>query len=406
MSYVASGGLQKAGKLRRVVEKIRRGIASGAWPAGAKLPAEARWHRQLGAGRQTLVRALEILAREGEVVRRRGSGTYVANRGQPPLLPGRHLRIGLLWNHTLQPKLLARSFSGLMTQGALEYLGLDGCTAVCPSAGSRRPTRAIWHGAARGVTVEAMGEAMLSSQRHPPLDAVRGGRFDALLTLGVIEDEWLAQILETGLPTVLLDYPGERLAGRTDTVFVDSLPAYRHAVRYLAGLGLRRIHFVGTLISVPAPDAELSFGALMRHHKAHKREDPDSQMRLYGWQLGMQDRGLHALPRWIHHLPHHVRYAQEKARELAAHPAQERPEAVVCSDGVQAEAIGRVFKDQGLPLVAVGACPPEYSGPVWPVRINGRELGRVGAAQALARLREPGRPVMRVGVPMRFDPPG
>jgi len=402
MPDAASG---RPGKLQRVLEKIRRGIALGIWPAGAKLPAESRWHVRLGTGRQTLVRALEILVRDGVVVRRRGSGTYVADRFQPPVLPGRHLRVGLLWNHTFHRNLVGRSFSGLMTRGVLEYLGLGETAPAFPSAGSRRPTRAVWHHALRGVTLEAVGEAVLSSQRHPPLEAVRSGRFDALMTLGIIEDDWLAQVLAMGQPTVLLDHPGERFAGQADTVFADSLPAFRHAVRHLAGLGLRRIHYVGALISTPAPDVELSFDALVRHHRANKREDPDSLMRLYGWQLGMQDRGLPAPPRWIHRLPLHVRHAREKARELAAEPEHERPEAVVCSDGAQAEAIQQVFQEHGLPLIAVGTCPPEYNGPVLPVRISGKELGRVGAAQVLARIQQPERPYMRVGVPMRFDPP-
>jgi len=53
-------------------------IASGDYGPGARLPSESALAKQFGVHRLTARRALEELVREGVVVARKGSGTYVA----------------------------------------------------------------------------------------------------------------------------------------------------------------------------------------------------------------------------------------------------------------------------------------------------------------------------------------
>lgn len=63
-------------------QQIRRAlanpIATGAWPPGTQIPTEAVLTRRFGASRMTVGRAIQSLATEGLVQRRRGIGTIVA----------------------------------------------------------------------------------------------------------------------------------------------------------------------------------------------------------------------------------------------------------------------------------------------------------------------------------------
>jgi GntR family transcriptional regulator len=68
-------------------EQTRQGvldlIADGSYGPGDRLPSESALAEQFGIHRLTARRALEELAREGVVVARKGSGTYVAPAPQP-----------------------------------------------------------------------------------------------------------------------------------------------------------------------------------------------------------------------------------------------------------------------------------------------------------------------------------
>ena len=57
---------------------IREQIASGAFQAGDRLASENELSEKYGFSRQTVRQALGTLEREGILVRRRGSGTYIA----------------------------------------------------------------------------------------------------------------------------------------------------------------------------------------------------------------------------------------------------------------------------------------------------------------------------------------
>jgi GntR family transcriptional regulator len=59
---------------------IERALQSGQLAPGAMLPREPDLARQLGLSRQTVAQALNALARRGLLVRRKGVGTFVAER--------------------------------------------------------------------------------------------------------------------------------------------------------------------------------------------------------------------------------------------------------------------------------------------------------------------------------------
>ena len=64
---------------RRIADDLRRAIASGKLPRGARLPSSREFARQLGVSRNTVLAAYEALAADGILKGRTGSGTTVRN---------------------------------------------------------------------------------------------------------------------------------------------------------------------------------------------------------------------------------------------------------------------------------------------------------------------------------------
>ena len=69
----------KTGYLK-VQETIRQRILSGEWTVGAQLPSERELEQELGISRLTVSKGLSHLVAEGLLERRRGQGTFVADR--------------------------------------------------------------------------------------------------------------------------------------------------------------------------------------------------------------------------------------------------------------------------------------------------------------------------------------
>lgn len=63
-----------------IAQALRSDIAEGAYPSGSKLPTEAELAARFGVNRHTVRHALGVLADEGLVQSRRGSGTRVVGR--------------------------------------------------------------------------------------------------------------------------------------------------------------------------------------------------------------------------------------------------------------------------------------------------------------------------------------
>ena len=74
----------------QIADQLRAGIASGVYPPDSRLPTEHELATRLGVSRPTVRQALDLLAREGIVVRVKGSGTFAAGG---PWVHQLHLRI-------------------------------------------------------------------------------------------------------------------------------------------------------------------------------------------------------------------------------------------------------------------------------------------------------------------------
>jgi GntR family histidine utilization transcriptional repressor len=66
-------------KFETIVQFARHRIVSGAWLPGDRAPSENELSVQFGVSRMTARRALDQLARTGDIVRRRGAGSFIAD---------------------------------------------------------------------------------------------------------------------------------------------------------------------------------------------------------------------------------------------------------------------------------------------------------------------------------------
>ncbi|HEY0636392.1 MAG TPA: GntR family transcriptional regulator [Pseudonocardiaceae bacterium] len=74
---------------RRLADTVRELILSGEWPPGRRVPSQNSMHKTYGTSVETIRGAMDILEREGLIVRSQGSPTRVARR-----LPDRRMFVG------------------------------------------------------------------------------------------------------------------------------------------------------------------------------------------------------------------------------------------------------------------------------------------------------------------------
>jgi DNA-binding LacI/PurR family transcriptional regulator len=390
-------------KHERIREKLRERILKGKLAAGTKLPPDRELFKSFGVNRLTMVQALNSLVREGLIVRRRGDGTYVASRSNPPLIPGRHLRLGLLWSHSVLPDRMMKTFPGWITRGVLETWGLDPTEGEWPHVSPNDQTRAVWQSVERGVTVECLGESLASRQRHPLLSAVRDGNFDGLICLSIIEEPWLNQVLDLGIPTVLADFPTSRLTARADLAYVDPQFGFRSAVEHFAKRGLKRIFFVGSHIGVGTPSPTMTPEEAHASRAGKYRIDPDSFLRLSAYRQAMDEFSLPVQDNWIHYQSHDAPAVKDLARSWIALPEDQRPQAVVCHSLAQTQWLMEEFAERGLWLEGAGGSERPSSTAAISILINGKWVGETAAELIISRLSRPTRPPLRVGVPMQLE---
>ena len=79
-------------RYRQIADDLRRAIATGKLPRGARLPASRELARQLGVSRNTVLAAYDWLAADGIIAGRTGSGTIVRRAPAIRLDPRRVLR--------------------------------------------------------------------------------------------------------------------------------------------------------------------------------------------------------------------------------------------------------------------------------------------------------------------------
>ena len=71
----------------QTLSKLRQMIANGALGVGGRIPPERALANEMGVGRRSLRRALEVLEQEGQITRHQGRGTFVQGKAAPVAAP-------------------------------------------------------------------------------------------------------------------------------------------------------------------------------------------------------------------------------------------------------------------------------------------------------------------------------
>jgi DNA-binding LacI/PurR family transcriptional regulator len=213
----------KIPKHRQVYGALARGIHSGRWKHGERLPSEADLVRQFGASRITVGRAVRDLQLAGLVERRAGSGTFVrAGR------PSGALSFGLLLPDLGETEIFEPIWQGIMASPlAREHVLLWGSSTAAAASKEEH----AWE---------------LCRQY---IDRKVSGVFFAPLELTPAKDEVNQRITraldDARIPIILLDrtavpYPRR---GHHDLVGIDNRRAGYVVTDHLLGLGARRVAF-------------------------------------------------------------------------------------------------------------------------------------------------------------------
>jgi GntR family transcriptional regulator len=94
--------LARGRRRRELANILTEQIHTAAWPTGSKIPAERELARRYAVSRQTVRAALAELQRSGLLIRRHGSGTYVAGRRLEQSLLGHFSLVGSLYGDAAQ----------------------------------------------------------------------------------------------------------------------------------------------------------------------------------------------------------------------------------------------------------------------------------------------------------------
>ena len=216
-----------ATKFTDIADSLRSEIRLGKYKAGKPFPSEAMLARRFGAGRQTVIRAVSELAREGLLSRRRGSGTFLT-----PLAGRSTGRIGLILHGSDYCELFspfARAISRLCQGSGLSLLF---CDASGAGSDIQKRIDEVMR-AARNFTNHGVDGVILQ-----PVELTR----DATSTNRSIA----AVFDEASIPVVLIDSDMVPSPGRSayDLAAVDHLAAGRRMAAHLRERGARRIAFL------------------------------------------------------------------------------------------------------------------------------------------------------------------
>jgi DNA-binding LacI/PurR family transcriptional regulator len=235
-------------KYQGIADRLRERITAGAFPADAPLPAEGRLAAQFTVNRLTLRKALDLLVREGALVRRHGVGTFVREAAT------------------------AQASKTLLYLGATREHFFEGFyTALCGAAQDRGKT-------VLAVTPSREDTACTQVAQQ----AARYGR------LVCVEAEW--ERLRSVIPdsvhvTVVSGFMSTRSAACQEArpchrISTDTYRAAKLAVEHLEDLGHRRIAFV-------------DYGNRCCEDRLLGRVRPNSDAYL-GYRAALTERGIQA----------------------------------------------------------------------------------------------------------------
>lgn len=215
-------------KFIQLSEHLRGMIASGSFKHGEKIPSERKLASQFGINVLTVNKAVSHLVQDGTLRREQGRGTYVSQRAASTILVVTHQRS----NPFKSPK--------------------DGYGAVARGMKRSRPK------------FECKWKVLcLDSERGevfgPSIERIAEVEFEGLVSLGIMDEDYIADLAKLGKPLVVLDFSPNKT--RVDSVSVESFKCGYRSTQQLIDLGHREIAFVGSArgprgLGGPYPEAD------------------------------------------------------------------------------------------------------------------------------------------------------
>lgn len=344
---------------RAIYEELLREVRNGQYQPGDRLPSEAVLCERFDASRITVAKAIQGLQRDGLVVRRPGSGTYVQ---QPQELSSR--QFGLLI-----PELGSTEIFEPICQGIMRAPAAKSHALVWGHSGEDEFGR---DEAAEALCRQFI-QQKVSGVFFAPLEYIQGEN--------LINHRIIAALQRAAIPTVLLDRCYETYPRRSnlDLVGIDNHRAGLILAQHLWGQGARRIVFV-----------------------ARKRSASTMIERIAGYYFGLHECGS-AYPGKV--LLGDVT-DEAFVREFLE---TERPDGIVCGNDLTAARLMRTLIDLGVrvpqQLRLTGVDDVSYAKylpvPLTTIHQNCGELGEAAMLLMLNRLGSPERPAFDVRV--RFE---
>lgn len=206
-------------KFQGLASRLRRPILAGTWPVGSKLPTEQQMMRETGLSLTTVRRAYDELVQEELIVRRRGSGTFVAP--QPTRTPQSGVSIGVMIPET-------HSYFARALQGIEEHLTTAGA--------GLQLTTSNYDGRRESAAIRSLQERGVQGLILVPNLAQDHAR----------DRERVAELLDLPVPVVLMERRLADAGAQDDTEHVvsDHAGGAFDAVRHLTELGHSRVALV------------------------------------------------------------------------------------------------------------------------------------------------------------------
>ena len=207
-------------KFEELASQLRSQILSGAWTPGTKLPTENELIQETGLSLTTVRRAYEALVAEELVTRRRGAGSFVAERR--PARETRQGRGGILIPETAL--YYAKVLQGLESTLAARRVSLSLATSSYEEQREREALQSMLADGVQGIIVAPTFRAGWESENLRRVEALQALKVPIVL-------------LERSLPELGAADPSEHVVS-------DHAGGAFDAMQHLLGLGHERIGLV------------------------------------------------------------------------------------------------------------------------------------------------------------------
>lgn len=246
-------------RYRQIVDDVLEMIRSGQRRPGARLPTENELMRQYEVSRTTVSRAMRDLEMQGFVIRKRGSGTYVADRSTA--VERLHLALFVPWIETVSG---LPHVEGLIHQHVAELAGRSGSTLALHFP---PPGAATWEQRVLMTTDDLIDNGVDGVLYYPA---------EVPAQKMVINQQVVDRFVAADVPLVLIDRDivARPQRSRFTRIGYDNRRGGILLTDHLINLGCRRIAFVG----IPGVSTVVS-NRISGYYEAHRLQglevDPD-----------------------------------------------------------------------------------------------------------------------------------